>query len=57
MTKKSDNLPDQLGQYIVLPDQLEQHIILPDQLDSISHTSGLVWYHPSNKLSHTSDLM
>ena len=32
MTKKSDNLPDQLGQHIVFPDQLGQHIILSDQL-------------------------
>ena len=32
MTKRNYNLPDQLGQHIVLPDQLGQHIILPDQL-------------------------
>ena len=32
MTKRNFNLPDQLGQLIILPDQLGQHIILPDQL-------------------------
>ena len=32
MTKRNNNLPDQLGQLIVLPERLGQHIILPDQL-------------------------